>query len=139
MLSITWNQNNFHLIEAIFKGKKENTRYPISNITVPICQRLIPAGKRKLVIHPDNSRCHTVKVVLDFVSQRKVRFAPHPTDYPDAAPSDFFLSVCLKRELPGSHFQTAEELLAKVRKLVGEISPETLLDVFTTGLHGEKV
>jgi hypothetical protein len=49
---------------------------------------------------------------------------------PDIAPSDFFLVGYLKRELRGSHFQTAEELLAEVRKSVGEISPETLLDVF---------
>jgi hypothetical protein len=35
----------------------------------------------------------------------------------------------LKHELWGPCFQTAEELPAKLRKLVGEISPETLLDV----------
>jgi hypothetical protein len=46
------------------------------------------------------------------------------------APSDFFLFVCLKHELRGSRFQTAGKLPATGRKLVGEISPETLLDVF---------
>jgi hypothetical protein len=44
---------------------------------IPICQRLIPAGKCRFVIHADNSRCHPAKVGLEVVSQRKIRFAPH--------------------------------------------------------------
>jgi hypothetical protein len=43
----------------------------------------------QLVIHTDSSPYHTANVVLDFVSQRKIRFAPHPPNSPDIAPSDF--------------------------------------------------
>jgi hypothetical protein len=68
-LTIAWNPNGFHLIDAMPKGEKHSARYHINNITIPVCQRLIPAGKRKLVIQPDNSRCHTGKAILDFVSQ----------------------------------------------------------------------
>jgi hypothetical protein len=139
MLTIAWNSNDFHLIDAMPKGEKHGARYHINNITTPICQPLIPAGQRKFVIYPDDSQCHNAEVVFDFLSQRKVRFALHPPDFPDLAPSDLFLFVCLKRELRGSYFQTAEELPGKVRKLVGEISPETLLDVFMAGSHGAKV
>jgi transposase len=92
MLTIAWNPNGFHLIDAIPKVEKRSARYQINNITTPICQRLIPAGKRKLIIHPDNSRRHTANVVLDFVSQRKVRFAPHPPGSPDITPSGFSFS-----------------------------------------------
>jgi hypothetical protein len=90
---------------------------------------LIPAGKRKFVIHAGNFLCHTAKVVLDFLWQ-KVRFVPHPPYFPDIALSAFFLFGDLKRELRASRFQTAEELLAELQKLMCEISPETLLDVF---------
>jgi hypothetical protein len=130
MLTVAWNSNGFYLINGIPKGGKHSGRHHINNITTPICQRLIPAYKRKLVIHPDNFRCHTAKVVLDCVSQKRVRFASHPPDSPDKASFDFFFFVCLKRELRGSRFQTNEELPAKIRKLVGEISAEILLDVF---------
>jgi histone-lysine N-methyltransferase SETMAR len=130
MLTIVWDPNGFHLIDAMPKGEMHSARHHVNNILTSICQRLILAGKRKLAIHPDNSRCHTAKVVLDFVSQRKARFVPHPPDSPDITPSDFFLFVALKRELRVSRFQTAEELPAKVRKLVSEISSETLLEVF---------
>jgi hypothetical protein len=117
---ITGKPNGFHLIDAMSKEEKHSARYHVKNITTPICQRLNSAGKRKLVIHPDNSRCHTAKVIFDFVSQRKVRFAPYPPDSPDIAPSDFFLFGYLKRELRGSRVQTGEALLVKIRKLVSE-------------------
>jgi hypothetical protein len=44
----------------------------INNILTPICQRLIPAGERKFVIQTDNSRSHTAKIVLDFLSLKKL-------------------------------------------------------------------
>jgi hypothetical protein len=81
-------------------------------------------------MHADNSPCHAAYVVLDFVSQRKVRFAPHPLYSPDIAPSDFFPFGGFRGELRGSRFQTGEELLVEIRKLRGEISLETLRDVF---------
>jgi hypothetical protein len=49
---------------------------------------------------------------------------------PDIAPSDFFLFGDLKHELRGPRFQTGKKLLVEIRKLIGEISPEALLDVF---------
>jgi hypothetical protein len=114
-------------------------RYYVSSTITPICRRLILTGERKLVIQADNSRCHTAKVVLDFVSQKEVRFAQDPPYSRDIAPSDFSIFRCLKRELPGSCFQTTEELLAELRKLVNGILPEILMNVFATGLHGAKV
>jgi hypothetical protein len=49
---------------------------------------------------------------------------------PDIAPSDFFLFGDLKRELRGARFRISEEVLIEMQKLVGEISPETLLNTF---------
>jgi transposase len=130
MLTIVWNTRGFHVIDAMPRGETFSARYYIDHILTPICRRLIPTGRRKLVIHADNSRCHTAKVVLDFVSQNGVRVAPHPPYSPDIAPSDFFLFGYLKHELRGSCFHIVEELLAGVRALLSQISPETLLGVF---------
>jgi hypothetical protein len=90
---------------------------------------LIAAGKCKFVIHPDNSRCRTAKVVLNCVSQEKVRFAPSSI-FPRDSTIYLFLFGYVKHKLQGSRFQTVEEFLAEVRKLVGEIAPENLLDGF---------
>jgi hypothetical protein len=130
MVTILWNPNGLHPIDAVPKREKHSTRYYVDNILTLICQQLISAGKCKFVIHTDNSPCHTAYAVLDFVSQRKVRFVPHPTYSPDIAPSGVFPFGDLRRELQGSRFQTGEELLVEIRKLRGEISLETLLDIF---------
>jgi hypothetical protein len=45
-------------------------------------------------------------------------------------PSDFVFFGDISRKLRGSRFQTDEQLVIEIRKLVGEISPETLLDFF---------
>jgi hypothetical protein len=52
MLTIAWNLNGFRLIDAMPKGQKQSARYHINNITIPICQQLIPAGKHILINHP---------------------------------------------------------------------------------------
>jgi hypothetical protein len=130
MLTIAWNQNGIRLIHAFPEGEQYSARYDIDNSRTPICQRSIPAGKRKSVIHVADFRCHTAKVVLNFVSQRKVRFAPRPPYSRAVTLSALFRFGYLKRELGASRFQTAEELLPEVQKLVGEISPETLMGLF---------
>jgi hypothetical protein len=97
MLTIFWNPNGLDLIDAMPKREKYSTWYHVDNILAPICQRLIPVDKS--VTRADNSPRHTANVALDFVPQRKVRFAPHPTYSPGMAPSNFFLFGDLKRQL----------------------------------------
>jgi hypothetical protein len=69
MLTIVWNPNGFHLIDAMPEWEKYRARYYSGDTVTLICQQLTPAGKRKLLIHADNSRCHTANVILDSVSQ----------------------------------------------------------------------
>jgi hypothetical protein len=130
MLTIFWNPNALHLIDAMPKREKYTTRCYVSNVLTSTCQRLISARKCKFVIQADNSPPHTANAVLDFVWQRKVRFTPHPPYSRDIAPSGFLFFGNFKHELRDSRFQTNEEFLVEIRKFVGEISPETLLDVF---------
>jgi hypothetical protein len=91
MLAIVWNPNDFHFINAMLKWEKNGSRSYLDNVLTPVCQRLIPTGKHQLILYVDNSRCHTANVVLDFVSQRKIKISPHLPYFPDIAPSDFFL------------------------------------------------
>jgi hypothetical protein len=77
-LTIVRNPNGFHLIDAMPKEEKYSAHYDVNNTLMPTCHRLIPAGKRKLAIHGHNSRCHSAKSALDFVSQRKVGFSRIP-------------------------------------------------------------
>jgi hypothetical protein len=108
MVTIVWDTISFHPIDTMPKGEKYSARYYTDKILIPICAVLILHGTRKSVIHADDSCCENAKVVLEFVSQQKVRCAPHPPCSPDLAPSDFFLFDYLKRELSGSFFQRTE-------------------------------
>jgi hypothetical protein len=93
LLTTVWNPNDFRLIDAMPKGEKHIARYYVDNVLTPIGQRLIPTGKRKLVLQANNSRCHITKVILDFFPQTKVRFTPHRPYSSDIAPSDFSFSL----------------------------------------------
>jgi hypothetical protein len=140
MLAIFWNPDGLHLPDATPKREKYSTRYDVANIWTPICQRLIPAAKCKLVIHADDSPCQTANVILDCVSQRKIRFALHAQDSPDIASSEFFLFSNVKRELRGSRFQTGEELLVEIYENWWARSHLKLCwTLFTTGFHGAKI
>jgi hypothetical protein len=69
-------------------------------------------------------------VVLEFLSGKRAKFAPHPPYSPDLAPSDFFLFGYLKRELRDCFFSSAEELLGDLHRLLADIPAEMLLAVF---------
>jgi hypothetical protein len=38
MLTIAWNPNGFHLIDAMPKEQNDNARYYIDNTLTPVCQ-----------------------------------------------------------------------------------------------------
>jgi hypothetical protein len=139
MLRIFWNPNGLPLIDAMPKREKSSTRYYVENILTPICQRLILGGKCKLVIHTDNSPCHTASVVFDFVLQRKVRFTSHFPCSPDTAPSDFFLIGDLKRELPALVFRLVRSLLLRHGNWWARSHLKLYWTFFTTEFHGAKV
>jgi hypothetical protein len=52
------------------------------------------------------------------------------------APSEFFLSGDLTRDLRNCYFQIAEEFLGQVRKLMRAIPPEAFLYVFHDWIAG---
>jgi hypothetical protein len=88
---IVWNTHGFHLIDAMPKGEKYNAHYFVDNIPVPIGRRLISQDDRELFFRAGNSRCNTVKVVLDLASHKAVIFSPYFLYFPEIEPSYFFL------------------------------------------------
>jgi hypothetical protein len=128
-LTVIWNMQRFYLIDGMPRGEKFSAPYFIDKILTPICAQLIPTGRRKLVIHADNSRCHNAKVVLDFMSQNQAKCVPRPPYSPDLAPFDLFFWLS-KRRTPKLLFQTSEELLNAMRGLLHDISPQMLRDIF---------
>ena len=67
---------------------------------------------------------------MDAVEQNGYELIPHPAYSPDLAPSDFFLFPNLKKDIPGLHFQSDEEVVTAVEEWVNGKDP----DFFSSGL-----
>jgi hypothetical protein len=135
MLTIAWNPHGFHVIDVLPKGEVFSAAYYIRNILNPISALAAPNDSRRLIVHADNSRCHTAKIVLSFMAEKNLKVAPHPPYSPDLAPSDFYLFGYLKEQLRGCRFETADQLLSEVKRLLSEIPASQLLDVFHSWMN----
>jgi hypothetical protein len=83
-----------------------------------------------LVIHAENPRAQTADRTLRYIEACGMIRAPHPPDFPDRGPSDFFRFNYLNNGLQRQHFETGEELLAEIRDLLSTIEKVTLERVF---------
>ncbi|XP_043660717.1 uncharacterized protein LOC122624974 [Drosophila teissieri] len=69
-------------------------------------------------------RYATAFVVTNFLTQKKISVVPQPPYSPDLAPCDFFLFPLLKRELKGKHWESVENIQARVTRFLKGISVE---------------
>jgi hypothetical protein len=133
MLAIVWNPGGFHLVNILPKGFKFNGSYYVTQILDPLSKwRRIQVGRtnRKLIVHANNARSHTAKVILQFMEQNSVQRAPHPTYSPDLTPSDFCLFGYVKQLLSGCRFADQNSLLQAVIDILVGIEKVTLESVF---------
>jgi hypothetical protein len=82
------------------------------------------------VVHADNVRPHVAKRVKQYFEDNNLKSALHPPSSPDLTPSDFFLFGHVKRLLQEKEFQTTEELLGGVVRIMANISLGTLIARF---------
>ena len=67
---------------------------------------------------------------MDVIERNGYELIPHPAYSPDLAPSDFFLFPNLKKDIPGCHFRSGEEVVTAAEELVNGKDP----DFFSSGL-----
>jgi hypothetical protein len=135
MLTVTWNHSGFHVVTTLRKELKFNTGY--DTYTTQILERIRNWWKvqragstRKLVVHWNNARFHTVKLTMDFMDANRMTQAPHPAHSPDLAPSDFFLFGNMKRQLSGCSFGHADDLQTAVQEILERFDKPTLIKSF---------
>jgi transposase len=129
MLTIVRNPRGFHLIEPLEKGRKFNAGYSIAEILESLSEwRSIEAAgnERKLLVHANNARPHTAKLLTQYFNENRMKSAPHPPYFPDLAPSGFHLFWHVKRYLAGISFEDADQLLAVVEGVLEGIEKMTL-------------
>jgi hypothetical protein len=111
------------LIKVLEKCRKFNAGYYIAEILEPLSQwRSIEAtsNERKLLMHADNPRPHTIKLSTQYFNENRMK----------SAPSDFYLFGYVKRCLAGISFEDANQLLAAVEGVLEVIEKVTLQAVF---------
>ena len=57
---------------------------------------------------------------MDAVERNGYDLIPHPAYSPDLAPSDFFLTPNMKKDIRGLHFRSDEEVMTAVEEWVME-------------------
>jgi transposase len=118
MATIVWNPLEFHLLDALPKDNTFNAEYYRVNILTELLPLRPQVDGRRLVIHADNARPHTARKCRAFCEENRLRFAVHPPDSSDLAPSNFLLFGHIKHCLQGIAFPSREELLAAIREIV---------------------
>ena len=61
---------------------------------------------------------------MDAVERNVYELIPHPAYPPNLAPSDFFLFLNLKKDIPGCHFLSDEEVVTAVEEWVNGKDPD---------------
>jgi histone-lysine N-methyltransferase SETMAR len=87
-------------------------------------------SEQKLLVHADNARPHTAKLLTQYFNENRMKSVPHPRYSPALAPSDFCLFGYVKRCLAGLSFEDVDQLLAAVEGALEGIEKVTLQAVF---------
>jgi hypothetical protein len=91
MVTIVWNPQGFHLVDALLKAQKFNANYYIDRILLQLLENCSTGRGTGLIIHADNARLHTARKTFKFCRENRLEMALHPPCSPDLTPSDFFL------------------------------------------------
>jgi hypothetical protein len=135
MLTGVWNQHGFHVVNILPRGCKWTSQYDIDNILPEFCALQIAGDRRRPVIHAENARPHIPTRVKEYMEEYVMRTARDPPYSPDLAPSDFFLFGYVQRALARSDFQTAEEVLSALVRMLNAISTEMLIGTFEESIR----
>jgi transposase len=130
MVTIVWNSQGFHLVDALPKGQKFNANYDIDRILQSLLESRSTEHGRGPIIHADNASPHTARKNLKFGRENRLEMAPHPPYSPDLTLSDFFSFEHLKHVLEGPEFPSEETLLAAIQRVLSDLISDILRAVF---------
>jgi transposase len=75
------------------------------------------ARDRQLIVHSDNARPHTAKVVNEFLANNGMTVALHPPYSPDLTSYDFFLFSYIKNQLMRRSFDDTNQLWMAIKEV----------------------
>jgi hypothetical protein len=69
MVTIVWNPQGFHLVDALPKGQKFNANYYIDRILQSLLESRSTGRGPCLIIHADNARPHPAQKFSNFAGK----------------------------------------------------------------------
>jgi hypothetical protein len=114
MVTIVWNHTGFYRIVALPRGMKFNADYHILNPLAEWRKSQVGGSDRRLHVHADNGRPHTVEWVTEFLAGNDMKKACHPPYSPGLAPCDFYLFWYIKGRLAGASFEEPDSPLLAI-------------------------
>jgi ribosomal protein S26 len=85
MITIAWNPNGFHDVDALLKGESFKSTYDIEHILQQILEYCLKSGLHQFIIRVDNARSHTARKSQTFCESNSFRIVPHSPYSPDLA------------------------------------------------------
>ncbi len=92
-----------------------------SRICSPHLQSKCPNLACCFILHHDNTRPHTAKVMLQYLTAIKVKRLPHLPYNPDLATCDYWLFQKLKEPLRDQTFSTNKDILLACNQIFARI------------------
>ena len=102
----------------------------LEQLRTAIREKCLGKLSKGVLLQQDNARVDACKVAMDTVERNGYELIPHPAHLPDLAPSDFFLFSNLKKDIPGCHFRSDEEVVTAVEAWINGKDP----DIFSSKL-----
>jgi hypothetical protein len=130
MVTIVWNSQGFHLIDALPKSQKFNASYYIDMILQLLLENRSTVLGPGLIIHADNAWPHTARKTLEFCRENRLGMASHPPYSPDLAPFNLFLFENVNHTIERAEFPSEETLLTAIQSIASDLTIGTLTAVF---------
>jgi len=82
------------------------------------------------MLHDDNVPSHQALVTREFLAHNSIIALPQPPYSPDLAPCNFFLSLKMKLQLKGHHYDTVEEIQRESQNVIGRLREQDFQHAF---------
>ena len=139
MITIFFSGSGFLLVDALPKGAKFNSDYfcdtILEGLKKEIHRRRPKMLFKNIFLHMDNAKPHLSIKSREKISSLGLSLLKHPPYSPDLAPSDFWLFGFLKEKLKGSSFETREELVCSISKILTQIPKQVIFSVFINWIN----
>jgi hypothetical protein len=134
LITIFWSPLSFPVIDALPVGERFAAGQFCDNIVPQIAEQQWSDARqnryRKFVIQMDKVTPHRAKLAKPYFKTLRLREADDPAYSPDLAPSEIYFFGKLKGQMGGSEFESPEDFLATIRRLINAISREEFESVF---------